>query len=117
MAVAMWIASARELQTVEVARLVEDRILRRLAHVLLTGGLEAVSLRFLAGKQALDGRTVCYLNAWDAVHPGRPCGTSVSSNPVASDYWPYQHIDHILMGCGDGGGPTLRITGCELAFD
>jgi endonuclease/exonuclease/phosphatase family metal-dependent hydrolase len=111
----------RELQTVLVARAIEDRIARQPTHVLLSGDLDAepdaASLRFLSGKQSLDGISVCYRSAWDAVHPGEPGGTFVAANPLAPDDWPYQRIDHILIRCGEHGGPTLRIAGCELAFN
>jgi endonuclease/exonuclease/phosphatase family metal-dependent hydrolase len=110
----------RELQTVLVARFIEDRLRQRPSHVLLSGDLDAepdaASLRFLAGRQSLDGMSACYRNAWDAVHPGELGGTFVASNPLAPDDWPYQRIDHILIRCGERGGPTLRIEACELAF-
>ena len=77
---------------------------------------DAASLRFLTGRQSLDGLSVCYRNTWDAVHPAAPGGTFVASNPVAPDHWPFERIDHILIRCGEHGGPTLRIEGCELAF-
>lgn len=110
----------RELQTVRVVRFVADLLAHRPAHVLLAGDLDAepdaASLRFLTGRQSLDGLSVCYRNTWDAVHPAAPGGTFVASNPVAPDHWPFERIDHILIRCGEHGGPTLRIEGCELAF-
>lgn len=111
----------RELQTALVARLVEERVAERPMHVLLAGDLDAepdaASLRFLAGKQSLEGVSVCYRSAWDATHPGEAGGTFVASNPLAPDDWPYERIDHIFIRCGAHGGPTLTIAGCELAFD
>ena len=111
----------RELQTVGVARLIEERVQRNPAHVILAGDLDAepdaASLRFLAGKQSLDGLAVCYRNAWDAAHPGMRGGTFVASNPVAPDHWPFERIDHIFIRCGERGSSTLRIASCELAFD
>lgn len=110
----------RELQTVVVARVIEERLARRPMHVLLSGDLDAepdaASLRFLAGKQSLEGMSVCYRNAWDAAHRGELGGTFVAANPLAPDDWPFDRIDHIFIRCGEHGGPTLRIEGCELAF-
>lgn len=110
----------RELQTVFIARLVEDRIARRPTHVIVAGDLDAepdaASLRFLSGKQSLDGLNVCYRNAWDATHSGEHGATFVSWNAVAPGHWPFARIDHIFVRCGVYGGPTLRIAGCELAF-
>lgn len=111
----------REIQTVLVARVVEERIARRPAHVILAGDLDAepdaASLRFLSGKQSLGDLSVCYRNAWDAAHPGEHGGTFVSGNAVAPDHWPFERIDHVFIRCGRHGGPTLRVAGCELAFD
>lgn len=111
----------REVQTVLAARSVEERAANQPMHVLLSGDLDAepdaASLRFLAGKQSLDGLSVCYRNAWDALHPGEPGGTFVPDNPLAPDDWPFQRIDHIFIRCGAHGGPSLRIVGCELVFD
>ena len=110
----------RELQTVLVAGRIEEELRSRPAHVILSGDLDAepdaASLRFLAGRQSLEGLSVCYRNAWDAIHPGEPGGTFVAANPLAPDDWPFARIDHIFIRCGDHGGPTLRIAGCELAF-
>jgi endonuclease/exonuclease/phosphatase family metal-dependent hydrolase len=111
----------RELQTLLAARAIEERVKDRATHVLLSGDLDAepdaASLRFLAGKQSLDGLSVCYRNAWDAVRPGEPGETYVAGNPLAPDDWPFQRIDHIFIRCGEHGGPTLRIVGCDRVFD
>lgn len=111
----------RELQTVLVARFIEDRLRQRPSHVLLSGDLDvepdAASLRFLAGRQSLDGMSVCYRNAWDSAHPGERGGTFVARTALAPDDWPFERIDHIFIRCGERGGPTLRIEACELAFD
>lgn len=110
----------RELQTVLAARAIEERVRDQSMHVLLSGDLDAepnaASLRFLAGKQSLDGLSVCYRNTWDAIHPGESGGTFIPGNPLAPDDWPYQRIDHILIRCGEHGGPTLRIVGCDRVF-
>jgi endonuclease/exonuclease/phosphatase family metal-dependent hydrolase len=111
----------RERQTVIAARSVEARLDRGFAHVLLGGDLDAepdaASLRFLAGKQSLEGMSVCYQNAWDACHPGEPGHTFTPDNPLAPRMWPFRRIDHILIRCGDDDMPTLEIAACELAFN
>jgi hypothetical protein len=41
----------------------------------------------------------------------------VPDNPHAADWdWPYRRIDYVLVRCGEHGGPTLRIAGCERTF-
>ena len=111
----------RERQAVIAARAIAELIAQRPAHVLLAGDLDAEpdagSLRFLTGKQALDGMSVCYRNAWDSVHPNEPGQTFSPINPLTPRSWPFQRIDHILIRCGSDDMPTLDITGCELAFD
>ena len=51
-------------------------------------------------------------------HPGEPLATFVpqNANQVNPD-WPFRSIDHVLIRCGDSGGPTLLIRSCHLAFD
>ncbi len=111
----------RERQTVIAARAVEARLERGFAHVLLGGDLDAepdaASLRFLAGKQSLEGMSVCYQNAWDACHLGEPGHTFTPENPLAPRMWPFRRIDHILVRCGEDDMPTLEIAACELVGD
>ena len=114
----------RELQTVLAVRSIEATVRERDMHVLLAGDLDAepdaASVRFLAGKQSLDGMSVCYRNAWDSKHPGKPGHTFTARNPLVVEAnwdWPFQRIDHIFVRCGQHGGPTLYISRCELAFD
>jgi endonuclease/exonuclease/phosphatase family metal-dependent hydrolase len=111
----------RELQTVLAAREIEAMAPDRSTHVVLAGDLDAeidaASLRFLAGKQSLDGMSVCYRNAWDSARPSEPGHTFTSQNPLAPPDWPFQRIDHVFVRCGEQGGPTLRIAACEVVFD
>jgi endonuclease/exonuclease/phosphatase family metal-dependent hydrolase len=91
------------------------------AHVILGGDLDAepdaASLRFLTGNQSLESMSVCYRNAWDAVHPGEPGETFTRRNAIAPDSWPYQRIDHLLVRCGSNGNPTLVPERCDIQFD
>jgi endonuclease/exonuclease/phosphatase family metal-dependent hydrolase len=114
----------REVQTVVAARAIEEFLVRRSMHVVLAGDLDAepdaASVRFLSGKQSLDGMSICYRNAWDSTHPGEAGHTFTARNPLVTETnwdWPFQRIDHIFVRCGQHGGPTLRIAACELAFD
>ncbi len=114
----------RELQTVIAARSTEAMVREQHMHIIIAGDLDAdpdaASVRFLAGKQSLDGISVCYRNAWDSAHPGEPGYTFTAQNPLVMETgwdWPYKRIDHIFVRCGQHGGPTLHISACELAFD
>jgi endonuclease/exonuclease/phosphatase family metal-dependent hydrolase len=86
----------------------------------LNAGPDAASIRFLMGRQSLDGMSVCYLNCWDLMHPGDPGETFSPQTPLVAEEhreWPYHRLDHILVRFGSGGSPTLDTVACELAFD
>jgi endonuclease/exonuclease/phosphatase family metal-dependent hydrolase len=111
----------RERQAVMLVRAIDKLLAQRTAHVLIGGDLDAepdaASLRFLAGKQSLDGTSTCYRNTWDWLHPNDPGGTFVTRNPLAPRTWPFQRIDHIFIRCAGNGVPTLRPIRCDLIFD
>ncbi|MEU1934458.1 endonuclease/exonuclease/phosphatase family protein [Streptomyces coeruleorubidus] len=111
----------RELQALVTARLVESVAAERpVRHTVLLGDFdatpEAASLRFLQGLQSLDGMSVCFQDAWSAVHAGEPGPTFSPANPLvrrgdmpeASD----RRIDYILLRCGPHG-PTLHASSCR----
>jgi exonuclease III len=81
---------------------------------------EAASIRFWTGRQSLDGASVCYQDAWEAVHPGEAGHTFSPRNPLATGgEMPLERgrrIDYVMVRCGVHG-PTLEVAGCELAFD
>lgn len=113
----------RELQALVVTRAIEERLADEDLHVVLAGDLDAdpdaASVRFLAGKQSLDGVSVCYRSAWESAKRGVTGSTFTAQNPLVRETnwnWPYHHIDHIFVRCGRHGGPTLGIAACELAF-
>jgi endonuclease/exonuclease/phosphatase family metal-dependent hydrolase len=116
-------AYERELQAVAAARFLDDFAAGRARHVVLAADLDADpaadSVRFWTGRQALDGTSVCYRDAWESKHPGEPGHTfGVPENPLGVDWdWPFRRIDYILVRCGEHGGPTLEITSCERIFD
>ena len=89
-------------------------------HVVVAGDFDAdpdaASMRFWTGRQSLDGRSVCYRDAWASAHPGMPAAeTFTPANPLQVDWdWPSRSIDHILVRCGLHGGPTLAIRSCAV---
>jgi endonuclease/exonuclease/phosphatase family metal-dependent hydrolase len=114
--------AARERETVAAARRVEELVGDR--HVILGGDLDAVpdaaSIRFLRGLQGLDGFSVRYLDAWEAVHPGDPGHTFTTVNPLVMEESSVtreepRRIDYLFMRCTDDG-PTLAVRDCRLMF-
>lgn len=112
----------RELQTVIAARTVEESLAGRSLHVVVAGDFDAdpdaTSVRFWSGRQALDGMSVCYRDAWESIHPGEPGHTFTPDNPLVSDWdWPFRRIDYIFVRCGEHGGSTLAISSCARIFN
>ena len=110
----------RELQALAAARFVEELAGDR--HVIFASDFSAdpdsAGLRFLTGRQSLDGTSVCYRDAWASAHPGEPGETSKTGNPLLYDWdWPFRRLDYVLVRCGEHGGPTLAISSCEVVFD
>jgi endonuclease/exonuclease/phosphatase family metal-dependent hydrolase len=117
-------ARERELQAVASARLIEDQIAGRNVHVVLLGdfndGPDSSSVRFWTGRQSLEGLSVAYQDAWEAVRPGEAGLTFTPQNPlVGAGEMPLElgrRIDYIMVRSGTHG-PTLDIANCELACD
>jgi endonuclease/exonuclease/phosphatase family metal-dependent hydrolase len=113
----------RELQTVLAVRAVEAMTVGREIHVILAGDLDAspdaASIRFLSGKQSLDGMSICYRDAWDYIHPKEDGHTFTSKeNPLVSDRdWPFHRIDYLFVRCATHDGPTLQIADCAQMFN
>jgi endonuclease/exonuclease/phosphatase family metal-dependent hydrolase len=110
----------RELQALTAARFVEELAGDR--HVVFAGDFTAdphsAGVRFLTGRQSLDGTSVCYRDAWESVHPGEPGETFTPRNPLVYDWdWPFRRLDYVLVRCGEHGGPTLAVARCERIFD
>lgn len=110
----------RELQALEAARALDGLAGDR--HVVLAGDFtadpDAASVRFLTGRQSLDGTSVCYRDAWASVHDGEAGDTFTPANPLVGDWdWPSRRLDYVLVRCGEHGGPTLQITSCERVLD
>lgn len=91
----------------------------------LNAGPDAASIRFLTGRQSLDGRSVCYHDAWDVAGSGKG-ETWTVSNPNAmagakhiirqKNY--HRRLDYVLVGSWDAH-PKARaeIQSAELVFD
>lgn len=114
----------RELQALIAARFVEEWLADREAHVIIAGDFDAVpdaaSIRFLSGRQSLDGVSVCYRDAWASVHGDEPGHTFTPHNALVRDgetAWDVpRRIDYVFVRCDDYG-PTLEIRDCRRLFD
>ena len=114
----------RQRQAVLIAREIESLASSDDVPVVIAGDFnaepDAVSLRFLTGKQPLDETSVVYVSAWDAAHPGQACVTLDPGNPLVAaglSGWPYREIDHILVRCGASGTSSMRVDACERVLD
>lgn len=113
----------RELQALAASELVERLVTARPAHAVVMGDLDATpdsaSIRFLTGRQSVEGTSVSYHDAWETIHPHEPGHTFTPANPlVAAGDMPLvrpRRIDYVLVR-GGNYGPTLRVDACELAF-
>jgi endonuclease/exonuclease/phosphatase family metal-dependent hydrolase len=109
------------LQTAAVARTLEEIASESPGHVIIAGDMDADagadSIRFLTGRHVIEDTSVCYRDAWEAVHGEEPLTTYSPSNPYqkAPD-WPFRSIDHVMVRCA-GAGPTLLAVSCSRVFD
>jgi endonuclease/exonuclease/phosphatase family metal-dependent hydrolase len=114
----------REQQALATARFVES-LTRRRPHlpVVLLGdfnaGPDAASTRFLTGRQSLDGISVRYEDAWEAVHGDEPGHTFDPGNPlVRAGQMPTERgrrIDHVMVRSG-AHGALLDVADCRLVL-
>lgn len=110
----------RELQAVEAARFIQREIPSPDEHVVFLGDFDATpdsaSIRFLTGRQSLSDISVCYHDAWDAVHPNDPGHTFTPHNPLvaAGDMFSAagRRIDYVMVR-GASFGPTLQAGSAE----
>src|SRR5829696_5384608 len=116
-------ARERELQAVACARFVEDQLAGRDLHVVLMGDFDdtadSSSVRFWTGRQSLEGLSVAYRDAWEAVHPADLGHTFTPLNPLVRagemSLELGRRIDYVMVRCGVHG-PTLDVVDCRLAF-
>lgn len=118
--------SQRERQAVVVAGYLEQLVAEAPAHVIVAGDLnaapDAASIRLWTGKQSLGGVSVCYRDAWAAIH-AEPGATFTPDNALTTSAedgtWELElgrRIDYILVRCVENG-PTLHITTCDRFLD
>jgi endonuclease/exonuclease/phosphatase family metal-dependent hydrolase len=114
----------RELQALATERVIEQVLAGRRMHVVLAGDFDArpdaASIRFLTGRQSLEGVSVCYRDAWASVHGNEPGYTFTPRNRLVAEgetAWDIdRRIDYVFVRCDDHG-PTLDVAACSLAFD
>jgi endonuclease/exonuclease/phosphatase family metal-dependent hydrolase len=76
------------------------------------------SMRFWTGRHVIGDLSVCYRSAWESARPGERLMTFTPENPNSvNPDWPFRGIDHVLIRCGDSGGPSLAVRGCRRIFD
>jgi endonuclease/exonuclease/phosphatase family metal-dependent hydrolase len=116
----------RERQTVAVAELIERRVRADPVHVIVAGDMDATpdaaTIRFWTGRQSLEGRSVCYRDAWTGCHGAEPGHTFTPENWLTTHAeagdWELElgrRIDYILVRCTDHG-PTLHVQACRRVF-
>ncbi|GAA1700534.1 endonuclease/exonuclease/phosphatase family protein [Kribbella yunnanensis] len=117
----------RERQAVAVAKFIEELVGTTRRHVVVAGDFnaapDAASVRFWTGKQSLDNVSVCYRDAWAAIHGSDPGHTFTPENTLTTtaEYGEWatelgRRIDYILVR-STGHGPSLHITECRRLFD
>jgi endonuclease/exonuclease/phosphatase family metal-dependent hydrolase len=119
---AWWAERERELQAVAVVRRIDELVGRQPVHVVLGGDFNAepqtASMRFLTGRQSLEGVSTAYRDVWESVHGEAPGWTFDPRNPLTAIDEPGldrgRRVDCVLVRCGDHG-PTLRIATAGLA--
>ncbi len=112
----------RCLQSAAAARALERLVADAPGHVIVAGDMDADegsdSMRFWTGRHVIGDLSVCYRSAWESVHPSERLETFTPENPYSvNPDWPFRGIDHVLIRCGDSGGPSLAIRGCRRTFD
>jgi endonuclease/exonuclease/phosphatase family metal-dependent hydrolase len=117
-----WAERERELQAVAVVRHLEALVAEQPAHVVLGGDFNAEpqtsSMRFLTGRQSVEGLSTAYRDAWESMHGDATGWTFDPRNELTAIDEPGldrgRRVDYVLVRCGDHG-PTLRIVDCGLA--
>jgi endonuclease/exonuclease/phosphatase family metal-dependent hydrolase len=82
---------------------------------------DAASIRFLRGRQSLEGTSVHYIDAWAHAHPDDRGLTFTPRNPLVMQESSVtieepRRIDYIFIRGGESG-PALRVDACERIFD
>ena len=113
----------REQQALAAAVRIEE-IADEYDHVVVLGDFDATpdaaSMLFWRGRRSLDGRSVCYQDAWETAHPLDAGHTFVAANPLvragevrtAVD----RRIDYVLVRAGIHGS-SLLVSRCQRLYD
>ncbi|HEY1625440.1 MAG TPA: endonuclease/exonuclease/phosphatase family protein [Streptosporangiaceae bacterium] len=112
----------RCLQSAAAVRKLESLVLESPGHVIVAGDMDADeasdSMRFWTGGHVIGDLSVCYRSAGESARPGERLMTFTPENPNSvNPDWPFRGIDHVLIRCGDSGGPSLPVRGCRRIFD
>ena len=119
----------RELQAVALARLVARHADPAGFPPIIAGDFDATpdsaGIRFLTGKQSLDGMSVCFRDAWAEAGDGGEGYTWTSDNPYVAEMierrlFQTRHarrIDYIFLGSFHDYAPFARITRCRVALN
>jgi endonuclease/exonuclease/phosphatase family metal-dependent hydrolase len=121
----------REVQAVNAAQFIEERVQATSMQVILVGDFdsdpEAANVRFWSGRQSLGGISVCYRDAWASAHPDDPGHTFTPASPIVKEEvvkgmrpfrdWPFRRIDYIFVRFGAHGGQAMDILGCARVFE
>jgi endonuclease/exonuclease/phosphatase family metal-dependent hydrolase len=112
----------RQRQAVLAARAIDALRPDLDAHVVVAGDMDAdpaaASIRFWTGRQAVEGTSVCYRDAWEKAHPDEPGHTYTPDNPIMVDPdWPFRRIDYVLVRCAEHGGTPLALRDCRLVLN
>jgi endonuclease/exonuclease/phosphatase family metal-dependent hydrolase len=114
----------REAQAVLAAGALERHVRDRDAHAVVLGDFDATpdsaSLSFWRGRRPVDGRSVCYQDAWEFLHPDDPGRTFDLENPLVREgevaTAVSRRIDYVLVRAGLHG-PTLQVRDCRRVLD
>jgi endonuclease/exonuclease/phosphatase family metal-dependent hydrolase len=114
----------RERQAVTTAQAVEEQLGGQDRHVVVLGDFDdtpdSASVRYWTGRQSLDGTSVAYRDAWEAVNGDEAGHTFAVDNPLtragemALELG--RRIDYVLVRCGVHG-PTLDVVDCRLILN
>lgn len=121
---AWWAERERELQALALVRRLDELLADGPAHVIVGGDFNATpdtsSMRFLTGRQSLDGLSTAYHDCWESAHGDLPGWTFDPRNPLTAidepDLDRGRRVDYLLLGCGDHG-PALHIADCHLTLN
>jgi len=119
----------RERQAVEIVKMVRRHARKEEFPPIIAGDFdatpEAASVRFLTGKQSLDGMSVCFRDAWAEVDDGGPGYTWTTDNRYVREWveavmFEKRHarrIDYIFLGSFHDYPKFARISTCRVALD